>query len=457
MRRATKKRPTEVRKRVDPDKVSQVRQYKLITPLFGGGVETQTADPITIVRATEVRGQLRFWWRAARGGQYDGDLAKMKAAEEVIWGSAAGKDGAGKERPGPSEVIVVVARDEAHQGQLDYPFEVLPQYNNPARGSVRANKNSQAHPYAAFPLQPEQGTAQPGMKTKSVLVDAQFQLTLTYPKKHQGEVEAALWAWETFGGLGGRTRRGFGALQCIKAERSINGTTEKLSLLAVNREQVIKQFLQSMVEHVVEGVWHPDIPHLERQPHYYRFVFDDQPAKVWGKQMQALQDFRQNRRPGTEHNRPGRSFWPEPEAIRRLTGQRKPIHAPLTPEIDAFPRARFGLPIIFHFKDMNRHNPGDPNSDPGDSTLQGVGKLDRMASPLILRPLAYGDGRAIGLAALLKAPDVPPGGLRLKSGRDEYTVSSDVTDSADQIKPLRKQHSNPDVFQAFLDFLKSEE
>ncbi len=36
--------------------IKEVRRYKVITPLFGGGVEPGTADPITIVRATEVRG-----------------------------------------------------------------------------------------------------------------------------------------------------------------------------------------------------------------------------------------------------------------------------------------------------------------------------------------------------------------------------------------------------------------
>src|SRR5262245_19615123 len=68
---------------------SQVHEYELMTPLFGGGVETQHADPVTIVRATEVRGQLRFWWRATRGGQFGEDLAKMKKAEDTLWGSTS--------------------------------------------------------------------------------------------------------------------------------------------------------------------------------------------------------------------------------------------------------------------------------------------------------------------------------------------------------------------------------
>src|SRR5712692_5047904 len=71
--------------------ITQQREYELITPLFGGGVEPGFADPVTVVRATEIRGQLRFWWRAMRGGNpnFDGELRKMKQVEDLIWGAAS--------------------------------------------------------------------------------------------------------------------------------------------------------------------------------------------------------------------------------------------------------------------------------------------------------------------------------------------------------------------------------
>ncbi len=44
----------------------------LATTMFGGGVDAgsqdvATNDPVTPIRGTEIRGQLRFWWRATRG------------------------------------------------------------------------------------------------------------------------------------------------------------------------------------------------------------------------------------------------------------------------------------------------------------------------------------------------------------------------------------------------------
>ena len=56
------------------------RTYTLLTPLFGGGVEPREADPVSVVRATAVRGHLRFWWRAVRGWRAGGCPAPRPAS-----------------------------------------------------------------------------------------------------------------------------------------------------------------------------------------------------------------------------------------------------------------------------------------------------------------------------------------------------------------------------------------
>src|SRR5437588_12319874 len=71
--------------------IKQERKYQLITPLYGGGVSPAESDPITVVRATEIRGHLRFWWRAYNAGKY-GDLASLKKAEDELWGAASKKE-----------------------------------------------------------------------------------------------------------------------------------------------------------------------------------------------------------------------------------------------------------------------------------------------------------------------------------------------------------------------------
>ncbi|MFQ5435195.1 MAG: type III-B CRISPR module RAMP protein Cmr1, partial [Anaerolineae bacterium] len=64
------------------------REYELITPLFGGGPTPGEVDPVTPIRGTEIRGQLRFWWRATRG-RGSSTLDKLRSEEERIWGSAS--------------------------------------------------------------------------------------------------------------------------------------------------------------------------------------------------------------------------------------------------------------------------------------------------------------------------------------------------------------------------------
>ena len=70
--------------------IRETREYELITPLFGGGAENKKADEVSVIRATEIRGHLRFWWRATRGGQFNGDLVEMKKHEDAIFGSTDG-------------------------------------------------------------------------------------------------------------------------------------------------------------------------------------------------------------------------------------------------------------------------------------------------------------------------------------------------------------------------------
>lgn len=407
--------------------IRQVRRYELITPLFGGGVEPQQADPVTVVRGSEIRGQLRFWWRACRGGQFGGDLQRMKEAEEALWGAASGKD-----KPQPSKVQVVVA--DINEGGLDKPFHVI---SNPKTGrpQLRPREGSIVPSYAAFPLQPEQRSLQVGMELPGVRVGVKFTLTITYPddKDTVKEVEAALWAWETFGGLGARTRRGFGAL------RRLSGPGGPLPP-ADNARRSLEERLAGYIS---GASWPKDVPHLGNSPHM-RFVPADDPVDAWSYLIGRLRSFRQWR----GNNGLGRSKWPEPDAIRRLTSHAS-NHAPVHPVTDKFPRAVFGLPIVFKFKQADENN-----GDPGQTSLEGI-ENGRMASPLILKPLACANGAAVALALVLQGPSTPPGGVRLKNapGNPIVAISLDQTRrplEADNITPL---NGEPNVLLAFLNFL----
>ncbi|HEY2738249.1 MAG TPA: type III-B CRISPR module RAMP protein Cmr1, partial [Thermoanaerobaculia bacterium] len=176
------------------------RRYRFLTWVFGGGVTVRDhekhADAVTPIRGASVRGQLRFWWRACNPSGCT-TIEELRKREGEIWGTTSTA----------SQVEIVVST----QPSLPKPLAV---YEYTDRGRLAIRKGMETIAYGAFPLQPASNL----QKTKTapgVLYDygsSTFVLRFRFAQGLGEDVEAALWAWETFGGLGGRTRRGFGAV-----------------------------------------------------------------------------------------------------------------------------------------------------------------------------------------------------------------------------------------------------
>lgn len=426
--------------------VTQIRKYQLITPLFGGGVEAGKNDSQMPINGKSIRGQLRFWWRATRGSNEHvratllalglpivktdaqgnqiplTDLEKLRKLEGEIWGLASGNSGQ------PSSVQLHIT--------LDAPGQTI-DYNN-------ENRNFK---YGAFPMQ----TAQ----HQSLQENIQFTLEVSYESKFQEEVSAALWAWESFGGVGARTRRGFGAIHCCEIDSQTREFTRDQA------EDQINAGFETTLGHLQGNTWHTAVPHLSSL--ISKRVFTN---ASWRSMLGSLKDFRQSRPPG---NPAGRSDWSEPDAIRKLKSppnwtSSARHNAPTvwnTPQLELFPRAVFGLPILFHFR--NDNNPGEPS----DTTLRGLDlrtptnksapNYERLASRLIFRPLKCNDGDMC-IAIVLDGPETPPDGLMLKDAVGNPKVSHKLTSAAVawRIKPLKTNVPNvgqTDVLQAFLDSL----
>jgi len=354
-------------------------------------VEPREADPVSVVRATEVRGQLRFWWRALRGWQAKGSLEELRNLESALFGSA----GEGGASPVAVEVEVLERGKDVEVAQYG------PQYGPAVQW------------YLGFPLRGKGGWAR-------VKEGVAFRLRLRFPERVKSlnlaeELEAALWAWETFGGIGARTRRGFGAL----LRKGASPPTEE-------------EIRERLGRYSRQGGWPEGVPHLTPQS-LVRVV-----SLSWKELAERYQAFRQARPRGNSRS-PGRSLWPEPDEIRRLTGRHAPTHPPRHP-VRKFPRAHFGLPIIFHFKDRG---------DPPDTTLK-LPEAERRASPLLFRPL--GKEQRPCVVAVLEGDRFPEEKLLLED-RNERTWEVDprlTPEEAGQISPLRGQ---VDPVRAFVESL----
>lgn len=408
---AVAKVPPPVELRPPNGIVSESRRYRLLTPLFGGGVDPGMADPITPIRASSVKGQLRFWWRATRGGRYR-DLAEMRQAEDRLWGAAA---------------------DEKHgTGQSLAHLEVRDVTIGTARNDY--SLHGAAHPYAAFPLIPSRQEQRRGALVRPVRCGVSFTLNVRYRSADAADVKAALWAWETFGGVGARTRRGFGAV----AQVGPTGKTREI-------EAPVAFIEEGLAEHLDHGSGYAfsSVPHISA-------VTDWKVSKrSWSEAIEALRVFRQAR-PGF-----GRSYWPEPDEIRRCTGvhlqTNQRTHAPVHP-VHKFPRAAFGLPIVFWFKDGPEENERDPSRrDPAQVSLEHR-LSQRWASPLVLRPLNEGN-KQVTVALILQGTTEPLSQLLLRDAPPWSIDASLTAAEAGQIVPLAGKRATTDVLLAFLETL----
>ena len=316
-----------------------IASCKLITPMYGGGVKPGEVDHDMPIRASALRGQLRFWWRLLHGAGKDS--TDLFIDESALWG------GISSDGPQASKVAVQVEGAPAGEQQLKRKRELdIPTY--------------------ALILER-------GDDPFLVQADYSFKLVLRFkeevtPAQREGVVEALRW-WASFGGVGARTRRGLGAAKVAVVRDGIG-------LAPVTGKEVRAR-----------GGWM-----VTGQP-------TTTAAPPWKDAVDALWHFRQGVEMGRNQglgNRPGRSRWPEADTIRRATNTHAPMHKPEHPVDGFYPRAAFGLPLVFHFKDKNE---GDPRGQDSDSLVLNPEGHDRMASPLILRP--YFDGRQYRPMALL--------------------------------------------------------
>jgi hypothetical protein len=173
----------------------------------------------------------------------------------------------------------------------------------------------------------------------------------------------------------------------------------------------------------------------------------------------------------------GRSFWPEAESVRELIIFQRNRSRPLkyngqdywhdtdqniTP--GSFPRSEFGMPIILEIRGEDIK----PTIKPGNN-------IERMASPIILRPFKYKNGSGVlkykPMILLLQKPQlheayIEPGIVFPKEQSDD---KSDLTEGVpieqNEIRiahnvslyykhPIRGRSSNNSALEAFITYAK---
>ncbi|MBY0230792.1 MAG: type III-B CRISPR module RAMP protein Cmr1 [Gemmataceae bacterium] len=418
-------RDVEFRDEDDPNLWAkpEVKEYriKLVTPMFGGGAVAGEPDAAMPIRATAIRGQLQFWWRATRGAALP--LEEMRRRHQEVWGST--------ERASPVKV-------EVDDVKASLPVACGRYEGNAPRITWTSPFSGTSLPYALFPFQGVNTGPDHKRKPPAKCVhEASFTLRVRCEPPLKEDVDAALWAWVNFGGLGARTRRGCGALWC-----------EDFS----PRPGKVEEWFRTNAALHLRFSTARDRPTLLGKLFARREA--GPPLKVWDRWLTGLlQRFRQGAEfARTRHQ--GRSLYPEPETIRRMTGRRSARHQRMEGIDDrAFPRAELGLPIIFQFKDEKAGDPQKTSLQPLVAGKPG----ERMGSPLILKPLAVSPTQAVPMIVRLIAP--APDAVVLMDGKKEVgQLGPDAIRDprlATPGSPLAASHAGS-ALEAFLAFARND-
>lgn len=375
---------------IDPDfKISGAKfiqheyELELLTPMAGGGTKSWVPDLENPVRTQSIKGQLRFWWRTM---QNEVNPTDFKTKEDRLWGSTK----------------------EASTVRLSVNLTKKPTIKRIPWGGKDGKylqfDNVQVPGFVLFPFQNK--PFQPGDDC-DLIGDLSFILKVTCLPEHKNEVCNSIKLWTLFGGLGARSRRGCGSLYCKEIAEQFQTTGD------------IDQFVNNLAENQNGNLSTSPYPRLSgSQFRSITTTNNAAAAREWCAYLDRYGAFRQGqgvgRRPGAG-NQPGRSYWPEPDAMRLITGKSSPNHQPNHPAGKWFPRGAYGLPIITEFRNAG----GDP---PGKYTLLPAGaKQERWPSPVILKVTRLGGGNIARLCLILN--DKGPQILKLESSIISHTLA----------------------------------
>lgn len=451
-----------------------------VTPVVGGGVEPFEPDEVEPVRVPGIRGQLREWWRRlyAREGESAEDLFAREAA---LWGGvgvaeteprAAGARAV--EGPGlRSRVVVWVDPAAGHPGT-----SAAAGFHPPDdRGLAKAMpdwEGGREFGYALFPLQLPEGERRGKrgpLPTRRVRKGLSFRLVVELrlgapracdeePRDALRQVLASLWAWVHLGGVGARTRRGFGALE-LTASARLDGFRGGLDELAREWHGLLTPAGDEGFGTLLERFHRAACANAARWPSIVLAGSDGTALAAHRDLLGCLRDFRQQpgfaRDPG---NRPGRSRWPEPNLLRLLRDAGADWEHAIPEEVKAradalgAPRAAFGLPIVMHFKtDRGRLRPGQRSDEFASGQILPP-EQERWASPLLLRPVRWRRENYRPLVIVLGSPSRVPAAVHIRFEREpEREVAVERSAGArGEIHDLLTQHGGR-ALEAFVSWL----
>lgn len=268
--------------------------FQIVTPMFMSGSNQNTFE----LRASSIKGALRFWWRALAYGRFSGDLRRIRLEEAKIFGSSDLGQG--------SFLLKVEKTSSANTQKASEVFRNKPGLKYLGLG-IADNRQGIAH-------------------------GSHFSLSLLFRENVvDSTVIQAIKALGLLSGLGGRSRRGFGSLTLEQIKIEGNCIWEK-PLDIVSYATEIAELLKEATPD------HPKYSAFSTKTRIEVVLEGQNPIDLHNNVGLAFQRFRSAQ---------GEKNFPEDARIVASALDKKPIHG--HPK-----RIIFGLPHNYFFKDSNK-------------------------------------------------------------------------------------------------------
>jgi len=193
-----------------------IATYRIVTPMFIGDAEQKASS----IRPPSIKGALRFWWRALNWGRCK-DLQTLHQEEACLFGAAVQENGGGQGR------FLLKVIEQPTKKEKIWPINLSKAQKNPREiGSS----------YFGFGLWEDKTNP---LHREAILENQFFSVSLTFkpatPLKDIESIIDTLKIFGLFGGLGSRSRRGFGSVALTKL---IDGDNSELFDYSNYRDEI---------------------------------------------------------------------------------------------------------------------------------------------------------------------------------------------------------------------------
>lgn len=204
-------------------------EIETITPMFLSGADQGKAE----LRAASIKGLLRFWWRAL---QAESDLNNLRARESAIFGSSDEKKGGGS-----SFAIRIITNGDFNPTKNKFPSN--PQYQVPVEGKSFKVNILEYLSYGTYENIPRQGNV---FTREYYPAKMKFYIVLNFiDEAWRDEVLKAFYVWSILGGIGSRSRNGFGSFNVVNMEEAFKNIKDIISVETPYEQENIRKLIKS--------------------------------------------------------------------------------------------------------------------------------------------------------------------------------------------------------------------